>query len=340
LDPRNPRLPTEFRNADSSQREIALHINREYDPLSIAESISRHRFFESEPLIAVRSGSAFTVIEGNRRLTALLGLSDDALRAEFASENSGWRKLDTSNVPTSVPVLVVKHPEEVAPLLGFRHISGIEPWEPYAQARFIFELVESGNTLSEVAELVGRSATEVKSKYRDYEVLRQAEEQFGLQIERARDAFGVFNNAMTRRGIRDFISAPDPRSVDPDFWPLPDSSKKKLATLLVLIFGRAKGEGRVITDSRQLADLSKVLADKSGRALSVLLATRELSEALDEIADPEEQFSRAIAQAHRAMRKAEALEGSVVAESSRGRLQTIRRIADALLNDAADGGKE
>jgi hypothetical protein len=40
------------------------------------------------------------------------------------------------------------------------------------------------------------------------------------------------------------------------------------------------------------------------------------------------------------MRKAEALEGSVVAESSRGRLQTIRRIADALLNDAADGGKE
>ena len=145
-----------------SQREIALYINKHYDPLRIARSISDHRFFESEPLIAVEADDTYVVIEGNRRLTALMSLSDEALRQEFATENSGWKRLSAGAAPLTVPVLVVDDPRDVASLLGFRHISGIEPWDPYAQARYISLLVSrDGNSLEEVAELVGRSRTEV-----------------------------------------------------------------------------------------------------------------------------------------------------------------------------------
>ncbi|MFI2365672.1 hypothetical protein [Promicromonospora sp. NPDC019610] len=341
LDPKNPRLPSGLRSEELSQHEIALHINRAYDPLAIAESISRHRFFESEPLIAVQDGDTFTVVEGNRRLTALLGLADRDLREKFAEENSGWKRIDASSAPTSVPVLVIDDPAEVAPLLGFRHISGIEPWEPYAQARFIFEMVETGLTLNEVADLVGRKPTEVKSKYRDYDILRQADQQFGIPTQRARDAFGVFNNAMGRRSIRDFISAPDPRSVDPEYWPLPETGGKNLGTLLTLIFGRSKGEGRVITDSRQLGDLAKVLSDQTEGALKVLLATGDLAEALDEVSEPEEQFSRAVDQSLKALRKAAAIQPERLSEAARERLQEAQEIIHALVAlESSDGGGE
>ncbi len=53
LDAENPRLPTEMHTGPArTQREIALYINKHYDPLRIAMSVAEHRFFESEPLIA------------------------------------------------------------------------------------------------------------------------------------------------------------------------------------------------------------------------------------------------------------------------------------------------
>ena len=337
LDPSNPRLPQEMHGGTHTQRDIALFINKEYEPLAIAESISRHKFFESEPLIAVPDGELFTVIEGNRRLTALMGLSDPELRAAFIEENVGWRNIDPTDPPRSVPVLVVDDPDDVAPLLGFRHISGIEPWEPYAQARYIAHLADGGRTLDEVAELVGRSPTEVKSKYRDYEILRQASENFAIDTRRARDAFGIFNNAMGRRAIRDFISAPDPRNVDPEYWPIPDSRRDNVEKLLRLIFGQSKGEGRVVTDSRQLGDLAKVLADPTGRALAVLEATGDLSDALDETSEPSEQYARSVSRALKALKKAAALTNAQPSESSYSQIRQMRDLVDDMLRERGDG---
>lgn len=318
-----------------SQSEIASYINRHYDPLRIAESIASHRFFESEPLIAVRQGEKFVVIEGNRRLTALKGLNDAELRTHFARENSGWNRLvEDAEVPQQVPVLVVDNAEEVAPLLGFRHISGIEPWNPYAQARYIARLVdEAGHTLDQVVELVGRSATEVKSRYRDYDILNQADQMFRLDSARARAAFGVFTNAMGRPRMRAFIGAPDPRDVDPSKWPLPDDKGNELGLLLELIFGGHKGEGRVVTDSRQLGELALVLGQESGEALDVLLRTRSLSEAAEALHDPADQFDRALQQAVRSLELARRLDRSLMNEEHFAALAQI----SVMLEDLSSG---
>ena len=334
LDPANPRLPPEFtEDSAKTQREIALYINKHYDPLRIAISIADHEFFESEPLIAVAEDDSdkYRVIEGNRRLCALLGLNDPELRAEFAEENKGWNSIQEGTGPVSVPVLVVDDPDEVAPLLGFRHISGIEPWDPYAQARYIAQLVDDGgHSLEEVAELVGRTKTEVSSKYRDYDVLNQADS-FGLSTRRARDAFGVFNNAMGRRAIRAFIGAPDPRVVDPKVFPLPDSSRENLALLLDLVFGASGGQGRVITDSRQLGQLAQVLADTQGRALRVLIRTRNLEEALDAASDPLDQYSRAVKRARSELEKASELTPAELPHPDLVSLRAILRLAKGML---------
>ncbi len=279
----------------------------------------------------VVDGDKYKVIEGSRRLTALMGLADAELRDEFSKENSGWRRLADDRAPTDVPVLVVDDPGDVAPLLGFRHISGIEPWDPYAQARYVAQLVDrDGHSLEEVAELVGRTRTEVASKYRDYDVLNQADS-LGINTRRARQSFGIFNNAMGRRAVRAFISAPDPRAVNPDLYPLPDASKDRLALLLEFIFGTTGGQGRVIADSRQLGQLAQVLSEPTGRALEVLTRTRNLQEATEAVSDPSEQFARAVSRARSELEKALAVVPEQLADETTASLKRVNEIVTSLL---------
>jgi hypothetical protein len=268
----------------------------------------------SEPLIAIPDGDSFRVLEGNRRLTALRGLADPTLRAEFADENKGWNRLPAANLPDTLPVLVVDNESSVAPLLGFRHISGIEPWDPHAQARYIARLVsEENRSLDYVANLVGRSATEVKAMYRDYDILQQADG-FGLDTSRARSAFGVFTNAMARRAIQTYIGAKPPRYTNPEYFPLPDDRKPHLERLLRWIFGGHRGEGKVISDSRQLGDLAKALSHVG--STEVLERTGVLVDALDAMADVGEQFATSASRVTRQLAKILELDHSQVPEKS------------------------
>lgn len=290
LDWRNPRLPPEMQREDAEQKELALYIDKRYNPLEVAQSIARHGFFESEPLIAVEEGDVLVVVEGNRRLTALLGLVDGSIRSALVEQTKAWgRIVPQVPLPDLIPIVVVGTRSSVTPLLGFRHISGIKEWEPFAQARYIADLVDGdGFELAEVAELVGRPPLEIKAMYRDHEIVRQADEVFGLDTSRVIDDFGVFNAAMSIRNLRVYISAPTPANVNKLVWPLPDEAGEALDRLLEYIYGDARGRGRVLPESRMLRDLGRVLADPSGRAQDVLDKTRSLAEALDALTEPAE----------------------------------------------------
>lgn len=330
LDWNNPRLPPEDRKSSVTQRHLALTLEKHYDAFRIAESISRHEYFLSEPLIALREGpKRYRVIEGNRRLTALKGLSDPDLKQLFAKENRGWRRLGADKVPNLVPVLVVKDAASVAPLLGFRHISGIEPWEPYAQAAFIAQLVDQGQSLEQVAATVGRTTTEVRSMYRDFDILRFASEH-QIDVRPARDAFGVFTAAMGRPALRAYIGAVDPRFVNPDFEPISDDSRNNLARLLRVLFGDNKGNGRVLRDSRQLTSLVRVFSDKTGKAIEVLFETEDLEEALAALTSEEDQLLTALAASLRSLQRATKGWTGTVPESARESLDTIVELANEL----------
>src|SRR3954451_19845207 len=75
LDPENPRL--DRRAVDGGQLGIAKVIAERYRAIEVAISVAEHGFFASEPLIAIKDGQRYTVLEGNRRLAALKGLSDN-----------------------------------------------------------------------------------------------------------------------------------------------------------------------------------------------------------------------------------------------------------------------
>lgn len=307
LDWQNPRLPAELRREDATQKELALYIDKHHDALRVARSIDRHGFFVSEPLIGIRNGRRTRIVEGNRRLVALAGLTKPALRRALEAQTPAWTRLGTLPADAKVPVVVVEERNEVDALLGFRHISGIEPWDPYAQARFIAELVERNGNFAEVAQIVGRTETEVRSMYRDFDIVAQAKSRFGLDTTRVERSFGVFNAAMGLVKLRAYIGAPAPREVDPELYPIAEDGTRELSRLFEYLFGDERGRGRAITDSRQLRTLARVLADESGTAERVLRETKDLQAALEATESHEDGARAQLHKAERALKQAGAL---------------------------------
>lgn len=335
LDPHNPRFSEREQLDSLSQDDLCLLIDKHYDALQIARSIAKHGYFASEPLIAIKddSGERYIVVEGNRRLAALKGLASPSLRERLIAQTKAWETLTLDvDLPSTIPVVVVDDRQSVVPLIGFRHISGIEPWEPIAQARFIASLADDGKSLEDIAELVGRSLTEVRSMFRDYEVLRQAKEQFRLNTKRVEGNFGVFNAAMGRTKLRDYIGAPAPRDVSPDYWPLPDDSGPKVERLFTYIFGKNNGEGRVIQDSRQLSALGDILADPSGRAETVLVETKDVDAALQFMRGSRQQLQTYIRSAEQAINSALSLQVTSIDGATRERLKAIKEASEQLLD--------
>ncbi len=295
LDPLNPRLPEDVQGG--SQQELAEYISQAYDPLSVATSIAEHGYFESEPLIAVPEGDVFVVVEGNRRLTALLGLTDPGIRAKLESP-SLWQAAAADaeakhSLPVDVPVLVVSDRKTVAPIIGFRHISGIMQWEPFAKARFIAALVDDeGLPFAEVAALVGEKRGDVASNYRNYSILKQAREAHELDTDRVEESFGVFTSAMGHRALRTFIGAPDPGQVQTGADPVPDEKTDELGELLTWIFGDEGGQGRVIAESRDLGLLARVVSSPGG--LKSLRSQGDLKTAAEATADGSEDVRKKV----------------------------------------------
>ena len=265
-DPDNPRFPHDL--AQTEDTTIYAYIARHYAPLEIARSIAKHGYFESEPLIAIpddRRRGAMIVVEGNRRLTALRGLSDETIRATYPRPREWNRLANEASIPEEVPVVVAGGRDEIAAIIGYRHISGIEPWDPFAKARFIAALVDGGRSFDDVASEVGESSSSIRSNYRNQAIVVQARQEFSLATTRAEENFGTFTRAMSSVAIRAYIGAPAPRDVHRRKPPLSEPNRRHIAELFEWMFGSEK-HAPVIRESRDLSKLAAVLQDDASVA--------------------------------------------------------------------------
>ncbi len=268
LDPQNPRLPANLR--DSDQEQLAVSLDLGFEAYTIAESIASHGFFNSEPLIVIpQEGQQgkWIVVEGNRRLTALLGLAIEELRNQFP-EPAKWAELAAKSgitASTPVPVVVVRNRSEVIPIIGFRHISGILAWTPYAQARYVAKLVDEDKMpIGEVAKTIGIDRTKAGNLYRDQAIALQAEH-LGLETGPLEQAFSLLTVAMGNVELRDHIGAPLASKLLPGADPVPANRVEELKEVLAWVFGR-DGNAPLIDDSRQIGKLATVVGSPIGLA--------------------------------------------------------------------------
>ncbi|MHA7987822.1 hypothetical protein ACX9R5_18670 [Rathayibacter sp. CAU 1779] len=267
LDRDNPRIPE--KNRSDRLEDLAVILEMGFDAYPVAQSIAELGFFRAEPLIVIPSDTepgAWIVVEGNRRLTALLGLASSAMRAEFPDPDK-WdalAKKRTIFLDMLIPVVVHDTRETTHSEIARVHIVGKLQWRPLMQARYIAARVAEGRTLQEVADLIGIPKSKAADLYRDQAVLTQAEG-LGLATTQAEQAFSLLTVALSSTKIREHIGAPLGSRLDPDQPPIPAEKTAELTEVLQWVFGDEDHEA-VISDSRQMSQLGGVVSSPVGLA--------------------------------------------------------------------------
>lgn len=283
LDIENPRF--ELAPHEKTQADLANKLIMGYEVMTIAESVARNGYFANDPLVAVPSLShagKYVVVEGNRRLTALKALTDPAFRQELFQPEF-WKDLAENSAlgaDPKIPVSIVADRNKINPILGYRHISGINGWQPLAQARFIARMVDEDKlNFEQTAESVGKKINDVANMYRNQAIVKQAAG-LGFEVARMETSFSLMTLAMGAPALREFVNAPLGQKIVIGEEPIPPQKKHELVELLGWIFGDENHEP-VISESREISKLGKVVQNPLG--LKILRETRSLKEAEEAI---------------------------------------------------------
>ncbi len=283
LDENNPRFGGGFEQS-GSQESVLRRIIDDHGINDLLTSMSTNGYFSAEPIVAVVAPEGkFTVVEGNRRLAAALVLTESDRASGYKRLAQRWVTSSTKEKVDSlkqIPVSVLEERnKELIAYLGAKHIRGGKPWDSYAKAHWLFELMSvsrSELTVREAARLVGdQSPNTVKRVLEGYLLMQQLRKERNYRPEsslvRGRGsnpyypfswvytALG-FENIRTWTGIKD-LGPSDKISSDTRVL-MDERSLENGEKLVCFLFGSSdKGWRQSVRESRQIAILNRVVKD-------------------------------------------------------------------------------
>jgi hypothetical protein len=274
LDAENPRLGRH--NVDNRPNQDAvLELMKDWSLDELAVSFLENGFWVQEALIAVdepvikTKHQGLVVVEGNRRLAALKmiartrsGLETGAkwkdLVAPFKAE--AFKRLEL------IPYILMPSRKSVQAYLGFRHVTGIIPWNPAEKAQFIAHLIEDEKlTYEQVRRRIGSKLPAVRQNYISYKLLLQMEND-GEQvaIDKVEERFSVLYLSLRTEGVQKYLHIDIAAEPNVARRPVPPARLKELTNFAKWLFGDEKNES-IISDSRQVDDFGRVLLSKNAR---------------------------------------------------------------------------
>lgn len=358
FDTSNPRFTPDKRPADETNLAIVRKLASSADLAELVQSIATSGYINIEPLIVVASSDCLRVLEGNRRLAAIMCLRD----REFAkAAGVSLPEFDEAKVQASTDKILVyrvEREEDARDLIGFKHINGPQSWDAYAKAKFATKWLDDEKRLSsegkaalslnEIANRMGDKHATIFRMVTAYYVLEQAENEEVFNVEdRAKKAFSFSHlyTGLSYVEFTDYLGMPRPqRAEDPSSNPVPQSHIGNLRNLLQWLYGSQKEELQPVIKSQNpdLGLLREVLKSKA--------ATRELEErvsladALVTATPKDVRFSRHILAANNELLKAlNTLDGfdpegqselEEIADSAAKRAIRIRSSVEAAIKDS------
>ncbi len=266
---------------NASQPELLAVLAQEFELKELGQSIAANGYFSEEPLVTIKDEKKgkWIVVEGNRRLAALMLLNDpDSAPKDYRAQ---WKEISEQRQREviKVPILEYEHRDQITPYLGYRHITGVLEWKPLQKGRYIAQLVESSKlTFAQIARLVGSKQPTVREHYTAYTLLRQARDAFAIDTQYAERTFGVLRRALSDPNIRNFIGLELDKSQAELRRPLPKAKAEEAKELLTWMFGDGK-TAAALKDSRQLRQLGVVLGEK--RAIAALRTSNSVEYAYE-----------------------------------------------------------
>lgn len=265
LDPENPRLASGV--GGRSQKELLKILWNEMAVDEVALSIAANGFFQEEPLFVIPSESSingtkngkYIVVEGNRRLAAVLLLRDDALRGELRATDLPPISVEAKRRLNSLPVSIYKNRKILWEYYGFRHINGPKEWNAFSKAQYVAKVHEEyGVPLDEIARKIGDQHSTVIRLYRGNVLLRQAEEMAGFNKEdrvRYHFSFSHLYTAASQEEFQKFLGIDAVKSLRPNPVPKTKSKLGNLRDLMTWLYG-SKKSGREPVVRSQYPDLN------------------------------------------------------------------------------------
>ncbi len=302
LDSHNPRFAATAEN--EKQDSLLKVLWSEFAVDEVALSIAANGFFQEEPLLVVphdrsKPDGPFVVVEGNRRLAAVLLLRDNELRKKIKALNLPVLDDNDRKRLEQLPVSKYGSREEIWRYLGFRHINGPQPWDAFSKAMYVASLHDDLDvSLDEIATSIGDRHSTVKRLYRGYKILQQAETMTSFKREdRTANKF-FFSHLYTAVDQTEFqrhLGIDPEKSLRPN--PVTKQRLKELRELMVWFYG-SKAERRQPLVQKQNPDLNvlrEVISEPRG--LEALRAGYSLPRALEISIGDEQRFRNALIRA-------------------------------------------
>jgi len=304
FDPENPRLPETIRRKKHNSDYQSLVIDWMLQSENIIElmgSIGEKGYFPAEPLLVVKQADSdiFEVVEGNRRLTACKLLVDPQLATKRKKTiEEVVSEANPEKLPHEIPCIVFSARTDILAYLGYKHITGIEPWDSLAKAKYLKQLYSTltdGSFTSKcktLAKIIGSRADYVRSLLVGldaYTVIEEADFYNIPNLGEEEFEFGVFYTALNRSNVSKYVGI-DLNSENP----LENLKPDGLEDLTNWMFAtNAEGFTR-LGESRNLQKLNKVLDESYPKALQAFKAGKTLDEAARYTDHPAEIFEKNI----------------------------------------------
>lgn len=216
-DKENPRLPHSVVDSNK-ESDVVDWMLKDASIIELMGSIGEKGFFPAEPLLVVKKGSTnrYTVIEGNRRLTAVKLLNDPTLATrKQASINSIFD--EAIKKPEDLPVMIFPKRKEILDYLGFKHITGVKQWSALAKAKYLRELQQEYKSskisiteqYKKLAKAIGSRADYVRDLLIGLDVYDKIHKKNYFEIEGLNEDtidFGVYYNALKYSNIPKYLA--------------------------------------------------------------------------------------------------------------------------------------
>ena len=267
FDKRNPRLPT---TVGTKESDIIKYLATKTGIADLMISIGENGFFPGEAIVVMPAKNGkYTVLEGNRRLAALKLLEDPGLTVDRSSITRASK--EAKNKPTEIPAYIVKSRDEALQYLGFRHISGVQRWDPLAKARYLKSLFDETSSdepeerCREVAREIGSRRDAVRRSLDALAAYEAIEERdfFGIDdLNEGSFRFGTFYTAIANAEIASFVGVREEDGSATHPIANPKSLKKEpLKELTEWMFQKDKQGSTRLGESRNIPKLSKIIAN-------------------------------------------------------------------------------
>lgn len=261
FDKDNPRLPQKL-IGNEKEADVIDYMLRNGNILELMKSIAETGYSDAEPLLVVQDGAddKYTVVEGNRRLTAIKLLNNPEL-AKVRKDSVREILSEAKVIPEDVPVIVYDKREDILDYLGYRHITGVKEWGPLEKARYLEQLYyihngeqNKGTIYSKLAKMIGSKANYVYKLHQALKLYDKANDEayYGAKITEEQISFSLITTALGYNEIVEFLGLNDSQN---DI--LENLNEKNYEKLFLWLFDK---ESQKVFDSRQISDLAQIVA--------------------------------------------------------------------------------